>query len=242
MRENYWTNSKTNTELGITGPLGSPGAWLRRAYNVASLDDTTFLEGSITPSEISIAGIWYRPAELPNTENHRALYRFFSMVAPEHITRPLDHPQWPAIGVAVAVPYHQVLLWQRKFRDSGATYIWWKTPTDRSPRIKPRSEKARRQLDHSAVYAMLEQGMRPGEIAKKMDFPPPNIDYVAKKWRAGVTVESRRPFLNVDKILADKRAGVPVKELAVVYETTPAYIYRLLGQVKDGQNSTYSNS
>jgi len=235
MREDYWTNTKTNTTLGVTGPLGSPRAWLRRAFDAVSIDDVAFQPGALTPTEISVAAVWYRPVQsLPDFGNHRALYRFFDIASPEDLQRNVRREQlYPAIGVAVAVPISEVVQWVKTARASGATYTWWKTPVNKA--VRARSTKPqRRQLDHTAVYAMLDQGMTVMAIAEQLDFPRNNIHYVAAKWKKGLHLEPRRPFLNVDTIIQQRREGVPVKELARIHNSSPAYIYRLLGESDHG--------
>lgn len=235
MRENFWTNTKTNTEISITGALGSPGAWLRRAYNVANLDDTTFKEGTLTPTEISVAGIWYRPVALPDTENHRVLYRFFNLAAPEQLSRRSAAEQFPAIGIAMAVPFHQVLQWQRQFRNSGAAYIWWNTPVNRA--VRATEKPARRQLDHAVVYSMLDAGKTKKEIAKQLNFPLENVSYVVKKWTAGLPLYANfaKPRIDAAQVYRDHLAGANPKELADKYVTAVAYVYRLIGQQKELQ-------
>lgn len=239
MRENFWTNTKTNTEISITGALGSPGAWLRRAYNVANLDDTTFKEGTLTPTEISVAGIWYRPLALPDTENHRALYRFFNLAAPEQLSRRPAAEQFPAIGLAMAVPFHQVLQWQRQFRNSGAAYIWWNTPVNRAARAADTSagKPNRRQLDHANVYKMLDAGKTLPEIVKQLDFPRENIAYVVKKWKTGLPLYEKfaKPRIDAAAMLRDYLSGASPKELADKYTTAVSYVYRLIGQQKELQ-------
>lgn len=238
MREDYWTNSKTNTTLNVSGALGSPRAWLKRALDTATLDDTVFQPNSITPTEISVAGIWYRPCSIPITGMHRELFRRFDIPEPEQIMRPRTRvPLVPAIGVCAAVPMHEVLHWIKIYKAHGAEYTWWNTPVDRSMRAAdPSAGKApRRQLDHAVVYSMLDSGKTLPEIAKQLNFPRENISYVVKKWRAGLPLYEKfaKPRIDARVLLQDHMTGASPKELADKYTTSLAYVYKLIQQQKD---------
>lgn len=228
MQQDIWINTTTNTSIGVTGPLGSPRAWLRRALDVASLDDTAFHQTSITPHEISVAGIWYLPVtKLPVTD-HRELIRWFEAPAPEHImTRTANRIMQPIVGIATAVPMHEVMACVKLYRESDAAYVWWKTPQNKSVRACVDKPK-RRQLDHNKVYKMLDSGMRPADISRVLGFPTPNIDYVAKKWRQGIPLIERQTFVDQAELCDTHREGTPVGELAVKFNVSPAYIYSIL--------------
>lgn len=231
MQEDVWTNTKTKAEYGVTGPLGSPRSWLRRALDAQSLDDTTFQPGSLTQYEISVAGIWYQKPDgysLPITGMHRELFRWFDIPEPERMVRFNKKNLVPAIGICAAVPMHEVMHWLKVYEAHGAAYTWWKRPTNQAMRAVGEGLRVRRKLDHHAVYRMLDAGMKASEIAVKLDFPVPNIDYVVKKWRAGEQLKPHKPHLDKVAVLEACRAGVPVKDIAVHHNTSPAYIYRLL--------------
>lgn len=236
MNQDTWTHTVTRAEYGTTGALGSPRAWLRRAYDAPSLDDATFQPGSLTPTEISIAGIWYKQPEgygLPVTGMHRELFRFFEIPEPDKMMKPRTRTLLvPAIGVAAAVPMHEVLKWVKIYRDHGATFVWWNSPVNSSARaINPLSGKReRRHLDHAAVYKMLDAGKTKKEIAQLLGFPPENIDYVIKKWRLGLAAETdqNKPRIDVEALMRDYHGGSKASDLAVSYGTTPAYVYKLI--------------
>lgn len=233
MQQDIWTNTITSTTYGITGPLGSPRGWLRRALNVANLDDTTFHETSITPPEISVAGIWYRPAVgLPETGAHRELIRWFEVPDPENMTRSNTKNMVPAIGIAAAVPMHEVLFWIKEYKKSGAAYTWWKTPANKSARVSDSEKPKRRQLDHAAIYEMLELGLTTYEIAKRLDIPGPNIDYVKKKWLRGDVIGERKAALDVGAIRSDIHDGVSAVEVAAKYNTSESYVYRMMRGIR----------
>lgn len=235
MREDTWTNTKTKNEYGVTGPLGSPRAWLRRALDESTLIDTTFQPGSLTQSEISVAGIWYKKPDgygIPVTGMYRELFRWFDIPVPEHMARGRNSTLVPAIGLCAAVPYHEVVKWLKTYESAGASYVWWKRPQDTAVRAVGEGLKIRRQLDHHAVYRLLDSGMSTSEIAIKLDFPEPNIYYVAKKWRAGVELRDRKPHLNIPEIMEACRAGVKVSDLAEQYQTSTSYIYLKLKEFK----------
>jgi len=231
MKQDTWTHSITRAEYGVTGALGSPRAWLRRALDTATLDDTTFQAGSLTPSEISVAGIWYQTPDgygLPVTGMHRELFRWFEIPEADLMMKPRTRTALvPAIGVCAAVPMDQVLHWIKIYKEHGAVFTWWNTPTNKNIRAvteKPR----RRQLDHARVYGMLDAGMKVSDISKELNFPTPNIDYVAKKWREGIALKHRKAFIDQTELMAACRSGKPVGELANQFNVSPAYIYNLL--------------
>jgi hypothetical protein len=241
MKQDAWTHTTTNAEYGTTGALGSPRAWLRRAFDCPSLDDTTFQPGSITPTEISVAGIWYKTSNgfnIPATGEHRELFRWFDVPPPEKMMRPRTQVALvPVIGVCAAVPMHEVLHWIKIYKESGATYTWWNTPVNRAQRaVDPLAGKRpRRQLDHSVVYKMLDAGKTRVEISKLLDFPKENIDYVIKKWRAGLPLYEKfqKPRIDAVALVQDYAAGASPQDLADKYTTALAYVYKLIKQQKE---------
>jgi hypothetical protein len=124
---------------------------------------------------------------------------------------------------------HEVMHWLRVYEQHGAAFVWWKRPSDQAVRAVGEGLRIRRKLDHHAVYKMLDAGLKSSEIAVKLDFPVPNIDYVVKKWRNGEQLKPHKPHLDKDAVLEACRAGVPVKQVAREHETSPAYIYKLIG-------------
>lgn len=236
MKQDTWTDTATRVEFGTTGALGSPRAWLRRALDTAVIDDVTFQTGTITPHEISVAGIWYKKPEgygIPITGTHRELFRWFAIPQAHQMHRPRNSVALvPAIGVCAAVPLAEVLHWIDVYREHGAAFTWWNMPQDRAVRARAEKPK-RRQLDHARVYDMLEQGMKPIEIGRALDFPTPNIDYVAKKWRQGVPLRERKSFVDQTAMLDAARAGASAVELANRFSVSPAYVYSVLQKVPE---------
>jgi hypothetical protein len=232
MQQDIWINTTTNTTTGITGPLGSPRGWLRRALDVANLDDTTFHPTSITPPEISVAAIWYQPVKnLPSTGSHRELIRWFDAPDPEHMVRRYNRELLPAIGIAAAVPYHEVQHWIKTYREAGATFVWWKRPENKSARAT--EKPARRQLDYPAIYALLDQGLTPTQIGRQLDIPGPNIEYVKKKWLAKEAPPVRKPPIDIDALRRDYLGGLRGPEIAEKYGTSESYVYRMMRGVKE---------
>jgi hypothetical protein len=233
MKQDVWTNTKTLNEYGVTGPLGSPRAWLRRALDVPNLIDTTFETGSLTQAEISIAGIWYKTPEgygLPVTGMHRELFRWYHIPTPERMMRPRDTDLVPAIGLCAAVPTREVMKWLKVYQEHGAAFVWWKKPENSAKRaVGSAPRKTRRQLDHHAVYELLDQGLTQAEVARRLDCAPPAVDYVARKWRAGEALPERKPHLDRMAIFDARQRGIPVKEIALQHDTSTAYIYRIIG-------------
>lgn len=237
MREDYWTNCETNTELGVNGALGSPRSWLRRALDSHTLDDTTFQPGTLTPNEISVAGVWYQPCKLPVTGTHRELFRWFDIPEPDKMSKPRTRvPLVPAVGLCAAVPLHEVLKWIKIYRDSGAAYVWWNTPVNSAARaVNPLAGKRqRRQLDHARVYRLLDAGKSRNEIAELLDFPKENIDYVIRKWKLGISLDTKqqKPRIDAQALIRDHQAGATANDLSVMYNTTPAYVYKLIKNSK----------
>ena len=241
MKQDFWTHTTTRAEYGTSGAIGSPRAWLRRAFDTSTLDDTTFQPGSITPTEISVAGLWYKQPDgysLPVTGMHRELFRWFEVPEPDKMMRPRTQSVLvPAIGLCAAVPMHEVMSWIHIYRQHGATYTWWNTPVNRAQRaVDPSAGKApRRQLDHAVVYSMLDSGMTLPEIAKQLNFPRENIAYVVKKWTAGLPLYEKfqKPRIDAQILLEDHMSGASPKELADKYTTSLAYVYKLIQQQKD---------
>lgn len=236
MKQDTWTHSTTRAEYGVTGAIGSPRAWLRRALDTVSLDDNAFQPSSITPTEISVAGVWYKKPTgygIPATGTHRELFRWFQLPPPEKMMRARSSvPQVPVIGVAAAVPMHQVMAWIKTYRDSGAEYTWWSTPAPATDRTvsDTGAKPARRIMDHSVIYGLLDSGLSTTQIAHQLKMPRENIHYVVKKWSLGLKLnpDPARPPIDVAAMLADYRGGATVSALAVKYQTTPAYVYKVL--------------
>lgn len=183
MKQDVWTNTKTLVESGVNGPLGSPRAWFRRALDTHNIDAVTFQDGSLTPHEISVAGIWYRPCSVPITGMYRELFRFFEIPEAHNISRP-SHlvPGVRAIGMCAAVPMSEIVKWVKIYKDHGATFTWWKKPEDRSPRVAKSVVSERRRTDHTEVFKLLDLGRTRNQISEILGLPKPNIDYIVKKW------------------------------------------------------------
>lgn len=234
MQEDTWTNTKTRTGHGVTGSLGSPRSWLRRALGEANLIDTTFAEGSLTTYEISVAGIWYKKPEgygLPVTGMHRELFRWYDIPTPDKMNRPRAGDLVPAIGLCAAVPFGEVMKWLKIYEAHGAAYVWWKRPTDSAQRAVGEGLVQRRVLDHGRVYDMLDAGKTQAEIAKALDFPEANIYYVVKKWRQGIPLKDRKQIDHV-ALLQDNAAGMHVDDIALKHDTSRSYVYRIIGGKK----------
>lgn len=230
MRQDYWTNTKTKTDLGVTGPLGSPRGWLRRAFDTPSLDDYAFAKDAITPNKISVAAVFYRPARLP-ANSYPALYRYWPIPTPEHIQgrglHAADRPTANAIGIALCVPVHDILNQLKIYEEAGASYIWWKSPSDKDI-IRLEDKPKRKQLDHARVYELLDSGLTSAEIGKLLGFPSNNILYVKKKWSEGQPLKPRAGYANQAALLEDYKSGIPVHELALRYNKSLAYIYKFV--------------
>jgi hypothetical protein len=240
MQQDTWTHSTTLAQYGTTGALGTPRSWLRRAYDAPSLDDTTFQPTSLTATEISVAGIWYKKPEgygLPVTGMHRELFRWFLLPEPDKILRSKTRtPLVPVIGLCAAVPGHEILKWVKVYREHGAVFTWWNTPVNSAARVlnPGAGQRTRNRLDHSEVYKLLDAGRDRTWIAEHFGVPANNIDYVIKKWKLGLNSDTiqNKPRIDVEALLRDHDSGMGASELSVKYATTPAYVYRLVGRRK----------
>jgi hypothetical protein len=134
---------------------------------------------------------------------------------------------------------HEVMHWIRVYRAAGAEYTWWNTPVNRAQRaVNPDAGKTpRRQLDHAEVYRLLDSGKDKKAIAKLLNFPIENIDYVVKKWRNGVPLYEKwaKPRIDAAALLRDYQAGATPRELADKYTTALAYVYKLIKTQKELQ-------
>jgi hypothetical protein len=171
---------------------------------------------------------------------HRELFRWFEVPEPEKMMRPKSMPTLvPVIGLCAAVPMHEVMHWLKVYQAHGATYTWWNTPKDSSQRavVTDVAKPARRQLDHAEVYRMLDAGLARNQIAEQLCFPKENIDYVVKKWRAGLPLYEKwaKPRIDAAALFKEYSAGASPKELADKYTTALAYVYRLIGREKEKQ-------
>lgn len=228
MKEDSWTNCHAMGTLGVTGPLGSPRAWLRRAFDATSLDDTVFQHNSLTPYEISVAGIWYKPCTLPLAGEHRTLYRYFDVPSAAELHRNIRRETLlPVIGVAAAVPMDQIMSWIKTARASGAAFTWWKTPEDKSQR-DTNLRSARNQLDHAKIYQLLDQGLTRNQIALQLNYPRNNVDYVARKWENEIPLTKQQTWANKIEMIEDFRSGIPVILLAEKYKKSPSYIHKVI--------------
>lgn len=181
MKQDRWTNTRTLVEYGTNGALGSPRSWIRRALDSTNVADMTFEPGSLTPHEISVAGIWYRPCSVPITGMYRELFRFFKIPKPELIVRATHLvPVVPVIGMCAAVPMDEVVKWVQIYKNHGAAFTWWNAPQD----VAVRAAKAvnRRRTDHEQVFRLLDAGLTRTAICEQLDLPMPNLDYIVKKW------------------------------------------------------------
>jgi hypothetical protein len=185
MNQDRWTHTTTRAMYGTTSTLGSPRGWLRRAFDSANTDFTTFQPGSLTPTEISVAGIWYRPCSIPVTGMHRELYRWFEIPEARLMRRPAKSvPHVPVIGMCAAVPMHEVMHWLKVYADHGATFVWWKTPVDNHIRASDSTVTGRRKVDYERVFELLNSGMTRKALCETLDLTTQNADYAIKKWHA----------------------------------------------------------
>jgi len=182
MKQDRWSNTKTQVEYGTNGALGSPRAWIRRALDFNNVADMTFEPGSLTPPEISVAGIWYRPCSVPITGRHRELFRYFQ--APEQHNMAKNRnivPLVSVIGMCAAVPLAEVMTWIQVYKTHGAAFTWWNAPQDSAVRAVKLA--SRRRTDHEQVFALLDAGLTRIAISEQLDLPMPNLDYIARKWQ-----------------------------------------------------------
>lgn len=228
MKENYWVNSLSNTELSVHCPAGSPRAWLLKAVGSAN-GDLYIMPGSLHPKSIAVAGLWEREgAQLPDTGNNKTLYRFFDI--PEKLNTKM-HPKYnkkiPHIGMCVSVPADEILAWVRAFKQSGCKWLWWAVP-DAEPEPEPVRSNRYKRIDHMEIYAKLDKGLNITEIAKEYDVPINTIRYVWQKWlNKQPAGKSTVPLSEetIDAIRGDLVEGLLTQaEIANRYKTTRATV------------------
>lgn len=183
MKQDTWINTATRAMYGTTSTLGSPRGWLRRAFESSNVDFTTFEPGTLTPSEISVGGIWYRPCSIPITGMHRELFRWFELPEAHLMRRPVRSvPLVPVIGMCAAVPMSEIMSWLKVYQEHGAAFTWWKTPRD--THLRASTDSTRRRLDYQKVFELLDSGMTKKALCERLDLTTQNADYAIKKWHA----------------------------------------------------------
>jgi len=228
MKENTWSAVRTARTVGTTSKLGSPRSWLRRAYDVPSLADIVFEPGSLTPGSITVAGIWYRPAQLPQLTEH-SLYRFFDLPPVDQIwnTR-ASGKTVPAVGVCAVVEFKNIMRTIKQFEAGGAEFTWWARPNAEAIPVSARKYKTK--IDHDEVFKHLDAGLTRGEIGNLLDINPNNVDYIRRKWekqKSGDKTAVKHQYIDKTALHQDLSAKCyTVGELAKKYECSPSYIYR----------------
>jgi transposase len=164
---------------------------------------------------------------------HRELFRWFEIPEVDKMMRPRTRvPLMPAIGMCAAVPMHEIMKWLKIYREHGAAYTWWNKPVNTSMRaVNPLAgKKERRQLDHAHVYRLLDAGKSKKEISQLLGFPPENIDYVERKWKAGLSLDTaqQKPRIDAVALVQDYANGTSARDLADQYNTSQAYVYKLI--------------
>ena len=245
MRENYWINSLTNTELSVHCPAGSPRAWLLKAVGGIN-SELYIMPGSMYPKSIAVAGLWEKEgARLPDTGNNKTLYRFFEI--PEKLNSKV-HPKYnkkiPYIGMCVSVPADEILTWIRAFKSSGCKWLWWARPeAEPQPHTKPERMSRYKRLDHNEIFAKFEQGMTQQQLALEYDVPINTIRYIWLKWK-----DDNKPgksFVGLDERTLDMIRGDLVEgvltqtQIADRYNTTRATVNKWARRFNLSPNKPY---
>lgn len=227
MNINQWTHTKTNTTLSNTTQLGSPRAWLNRAVETRQ-QDLNIETSSLRPEQISVGGVWIRPCVLPPLGNYPALYRFF-----ETGTEPnaRGEPQ-RVIGIAAAVPVNQMLETVKRFRESGAVWTWFNTPSHVALReVLSKHGNPIKRVDHSRAYDLFDQGFSQQEVAERLDANLPNIYHIYKKWKnnypATPQYQQKIPTPERGAIARMLREGKTVAEVAHSFKVSPITVYKI---------------
>lgn len=222
MKENNWEHVGHNIYYGSNTVLGSPRGWLQRAIG-HNQPDLNIHETSLDPKKISVAGIWRRTQNLPNTGSWPALYRFFQITDNlRKIGRAKPEEFYSVIGMAVAVPADQVFSVYQEFRRS-ADWVWMNFPQESS---KP--GRTVRDLDHSYLYTFFDRGFTARQVSEELDLSVQSVVYVYKKWQAGKSpTQKRRKNIDHESVAQDIRLGHNIMDIARRYDVSRTVIYNV---------------
>lgn len=233
MKENMWTDTATHRTVAINSRLGSPRAWLRKALDAPNLLDVSFEAGSLTPQEITVGAIWYRPHSVPDIAQH-CLWRFFDIPAHSQIwTTRKNEQEVGAIGVAISVKFNEIMPTVVALQRSGAAFTWWARPDTRPVAIA--QVRRRTKIDHDEVIDLIKQGKTRTEIAYILDINANNVDYIKKKFEKDPDyriVPSKNParekYLDQDAFIRDYENNISMQQLTVKYKVSPSHLYNIL--------------
>lgn len=228
MREDIWTH-RTGVTVGVNNDIGSPRAWLNRAFD-SRHRELSLADGSIYPKQLTVAGIWRRGHALPII-NVYGLYRFFRMKELESIMRGVQGRErrwYDAVGLVVAEPFNNIIDTRQRFYEAGAEWIWWSRPGN-----VPAPETQQRQtIDHQAVYELLESGMDPIDIARKMKYKIDSVKYVKRKWEEGLPVKiQREPTYDRSAVEEAIRSGRVRKEIAQEFGISGFTVHKIAAEI-----------
>lgn len=246
MRENFWINTNTNVEVGINTSAGSPRAWLMRAVGQnCTANELDLVPGSLHPKLITVAGLWRRGKQLPDTGNNKTLFRFFDL--PENLgarkvgRKTEDSETITYIGMCSAVPEHEILMWIRAFKKTGADWTWWAYPEEahfKDPNKidgRPKNKK----LDHELLYERFEQGAQNISLALEFDVDATAIAYVRKKWMQGKPAKStdnRLTDQELEEMFTEIRAGKKtLTEIADDFKVARATVSKWAGRIGESK-------
>lgn len=231
MTPDKWTHTATRLEIGTNSMLGTPRSWVNRACG-CKLADMHVQASSIDPKLITVGAIWFRPCTLPDIGNRQAIYRYFAISA-DFVGRGQGNNVKSALGMGIVAPPEEIIHWQRTFKESGASWIWWGYPVkvEKSKITINVNHTLGANIDHAKLYSLFEQGMTPKQVSNQTGLIDESVRYIWHKWRNGKPAVNgkgqRTKPVDHDAIIEDVRSGMfSMNEIAQRNDTTRATVWK----------------
>jgi Mor family transcriptional regulator len=234
MQTNSWENVKTGTWYGCNTILGNPRGWLQRAVGVKQAD-LGLHASSLQPNAITVAGIWPRTAQMPDSQSWPAIYRYFSIVPDlRRANRARPEEFYPVIGMGIAVPGDQAWEYYRSLKTTGAEWLWFDLP---GPLKSSNAGQHAPLPDHEELYSLFDAGRTPRELSRERNLVPNSVYYVFRKWQAGLSpARKERATVDHEQVIQDLRLGISPSSLTQKYGVSRSMIHKIKQKaVQNGQ-------
>lgn len=232
MTPDKWTNTKTLHELGTNTILGTPRSWVNRAIG-CKLFDTHIHESSINPKQVTVGAVWFRPCTIPDHGHLQAIFRYFELSDDFTVHRRGSSPK-PVIGIGICAPASEIFDWLRKFKDSGAAWVWYSMPvqTKKSQVTTIEIKRTNGSIDHAHLYKLFGQGMSVKEVSEKTGLIDQSVRYIWHKWRDGKSNINgrgqRKQPVDHHAIVADIMSNsYSMEEIAKRHDTTRTTVWNI---------------